>query len=36
VIVDAAKGEGNAREFWLARLSGAALLLTAIILAVLK
>ena len=36
VIVDAIKGEGNAREFWLARLSGAALLLGAIILAVLK
>jgi len=36
VIVDAIKGEGNAREFWLARLSGALLLLGAIILAVLK
>jgi len=36
VLVDAVKGEGNAREFWVARLGGALLLLTAIILALLK
>jgi uncharacterized membrane protein YdcZ (DUF606 family) len=36
VLVDAVKGEGNAREFWIARLGGALLLLTAIILALLK
>lgn len=36
VIVDAVKGEGNARQYWPARLGGAALLLGAIILAVLK
>ena len=36
VAVDAWKGEGNAREYWVARLSGAVLLLAAIVLAILK
>ncbi|MEI6081388.1 MAG: hypothetical protein WCR44_03030 [Verrucomicrobiota bacterium] len=36
VAVDAWKGEGNAREYWIARLSGAMLLLAAIVLAILK
>ncbi len=36
VAVDAWKGEGNAREFWIARLGGASLLLAAIVLALLK
>jgi hypothetical protein len=36
VAVDAWKGEGNAREYWLARLSGALLLLGAIVLAILR
>jgi hypothetical protein len=35
VLVDAWKGEGNAREYWVARLCGALLLLGAIILAIL-
>lgn len=33
VVIDAWKGEGNARDYWIARLSGALLLLGAIILA---
>ena len=36
VAVDAWKGEGNAREYWVARISGAVLLLAAIVLAILK
>jgi len=36
VAVDGWKGEGNAREYWVARLSGAVLLLAAIVLAILK
>ena len=36
VAIDAWKGEGNAREFWIARLGGALLLLGAIVLALLK
>jgi len=36
VAVDAIRGEGNAREYWISRLSGALLLLGAIVLAVLK
>jgi len=36
VGVDAWKGEGNAREYWVARLSGSLLLLGAIILALVK
>jgi hypothetical protein len=36
VGVDAWKGEGNAREFWLARLAGALLLMGAIVLALVK
>ena len=36
VAVDAWKGEGNAREFWAARLGGAVLLLGAIVLAIMK
>jgi drug/metabolite transporter (DMT)-like permease len=36
VAVDAWKGEGNAREYWHARLGGAVLLLGAIVLAILK
>ena len=36
VAVDAWKGEGNAREYWVTRLSGAVLLLAAIVLAILK
>jgi len=36
VAVDAWKGEGNAREYWVVRLSGAVLLLAAIVLAILK
>ena len=36
VAVDAWKGEGNAREYWIARLGGAILLLGAIVLAILK
>ena len=36
VAIDAWKGEGNAREFWPARLGGSLLLLAAIILALLK
>jgi len=36
VAVDAWKGEGNAREYWVARSAGALLLLTAIILALVK
>ena len=36
VAIDAWKGEGNAREYWIARLSGALLLLGAIILALVK
>ena len=36
VAVDAWKGEGNAREYWFARLGGAVLLLAAIVLALVK
>ncbi len=36
VGIDAWKGEGNARDYWIARLSGALLLLGAIILALMK
>ena len=36
VAIDAWKGEGNAREFWPARLGGSLLLLGAIVLALLK
>ncbi len=36
VAVDAWKGEGNAREYWIARLGGAVLLLAAIVLALVK
>lgn len=36
VAIDAWKGEGNARDYWIPRLSGALLLLGAIILALLK
>ena len=36
VAVDAWKGEGNAREYWVARLSGAVLLLAAIALALVR
>jgi len=36
VGVDAWKGDGNAREFWLARLAGALLLMGAIVLALVK
>jgi drug/metabolite transporter (DMT)-like permease len=36
VAVDAWKGEGNAREYWIARLGGALLLLAAIVLALVK
>ena len=36
VAIDAWKGEGNARDYWIARLSGALLLLGAIILALVK
>jgi drug/metabolite transporter (DMT)-like permease len=36
VAVDAWKGEGNAREYWMARLSGSILLMSAIVLALLK
>jgi hypothetical protein len=36
VAIDAWRGEGNAREFWLARSTGALLLMGAIILALLK
>lgn len=36
VAVDAWKGEGNARDYWIARLAGALLLLGAIVLALIK
>ena len=36
VAIDAWKGEGNAREYWIARLGGSLLLLGAIILALVK
>lgn len=36
VAIDAWKGEGNAREYWIARLSGSILLLGAIVLALAK
>ena len=36
VAIDAWKGEGNAREYWPARLGGAVLLLSAIVLALIK
>ena len=36
VAVDAWRGEGNARQYWITRLGGAVLLLGAIVLALLK
>jgi hypothetical protein len=36
VAIDAWKGEGNARDFWAARLAGALLLLGSIVLALVK